>query len=66
MKKKPQARERTFVQIPFLNLLKIIVKNFNLTKPFAFSLHYLFRPGQHHHLNLTSEVIKRYAQIFKK
>ena len=45
---------------------KFRAKKFHAAKPFAFSLHFLFRRDQNHYTNLTSKVIKMSEQILKK
>ena len=35
-------------------------------KPLAFSLQFLFRGDQNHHLNLTSKIMKMCEQVLKK
>ena len=40
-------------------------KKFHAAKPFAFSLHFLFRRDQNHYSNLTSKIMKMYEQILK-
>ena len=57
--KKPQPRNRIFVQTPFSHsTLKLERKKILVAKPLAFSLHFLFRRHQNHHSNLTSKIIK--------
>ena len=43
---------------------KIRAKKFHAAKPFAFSLHFLFRRDQNHYSNLTSKIMKMCEQIF--
>ena len=45
---------------------KIRAKKFHAAKPFAFSLHFLYRRDQNHYSNLTSEIMKMCEQILKK
>ena len=65
--KKPLARKRIFVQIPFSHsALNLEQKNFTPKKPLAFSLHFLFRHVQNHYYNLTWKIMKMCEQILKK
>ena len=45
---------------------KIRAKKSHAAKPFAFSLHFLFRRDQNHYSNLTSKIMKMCEQILKK
>ena len=45
---------------------KIRAKKIHAAKPFAFSLHFLFRRDQNHYSNLTSKIVKMCEQILKK
>ena len=45
---------------------KIRAKKIHVTKPLAFSLHFLFWRDQNHYCNLTSKIMKMCEQIFKK
>ena len=45
---------------------KIRAKKVHATKRLGFSLHFLFRPDQNHHSNLTSKIMKMCEQILKK
>ena len=45
---------------------KIRAKKIHAAKQLAFSLHFLFRPDQNHHSNLTSKIMKMCEQILKK
>ena len=65
--KKPLARKRIFVQIPFSHsTLNLERKNFTPQKTIAFSLHFLFRRDQNHYTNLISKIMKMCEQILKK
>ena len=64
--KKPPARKRIFGQIPFSHYFKTRAKKFPVAKPFAFSLHFLFRRDQNQYSKLTSKIRKMYEQILKK
>ena len=52
--KKPLARTRIFSNTVFSLYLKIRAKKLHAAKPFAFSLHFLFRRDQNNCSNLTS------------
>ena len=45
---------------------KIRARKLHAAKPFAFSLHFLFRRDQNHYSNLTSKIMKMCEQIFEK
>ena len=45
---------------------KIRSKTIHGAKPLAVSLHFLFRCDQNHYSNLTSKIMKKCEQIFKK
>ena len=45
---------------------KIRAKKFHAAKPFALSLHFLFRRDQNQYSNLTLEIMKMCEQILKK
>ena len=64
--KKPQAKNRIFVQTPFSLYFKIGAKKFHAAKPLAFSLHFLFRRDQNHYSNITSKIMKTCKQISEK
>ena len=64
--KKPLPRNRIFVQTPLSHYFKIRAKKIHAAKPFAFSLHFLFRRDQNHYSKLTSKIMKMCEQILKK
>ena len=45
---------------------KTRAQKFHAAKPFAFSLHFLFRSDHNHYSNLTSQLMKMCEQILKK
>ena len=60
------ARKRNFLQTPFSHpIFKTRAKQFRVSKPLAFSFHFLFRRDQNHY-NLTSKIMKMCEHTLKK
>ena len=59
------TRNRIFVQTPFSHSTSKSEQKIQAAKPFAFSLHFLFRRDQNHYSNLTSKIMKMCEQILK-
>ena len=65
--KKSTSKKANFLSnTVFLLYIEIRAINFHAAKPFAFSLHFLFRRDQNHYSYLTSKIMKICEQIFKK
>ena len=60
---KNQKRESEFL---FKHYFKIRAKKFYAAKTLAFSFHFLFRRDENRYSNLTSKIMKKCEQIFKK
>ena len=56
--KEPLAGNLIFVQTPFSHSTLKLEQKIHVTKPLAFSLHFLFRRDQNHDSNLTSKIMK--------
>ena len=64
---KTTSKKPSFYSITVFTLfLKIRAKKYHVTKPLAFSLHFMFRRDQNHYCNMTSNIMKKCAQIRKK
>ena len=65
-KKTPSSKANFCSNTVFSLYFKIRAKKFHTAKPVTFWLHLLFRRDQNHYSNLTSKIMKMFAQILKK
>ena len=66
MNKKTTTEKANLCSNTVFSLCFEIRAKFHAAKPLAFSLHFLFRRDRNHHSKLTSKIMKKCEQIFKK